>query len=73
MKLADVVTDVPVASIAGVRQSESPMTRATVLGRCALAGVLALALETVGFWWTTGILVAGEPANKKKDPRYAGI
>ena len=30
------------------------MTRATVLGRCALAGVLALALETVGFWWTTG-------------------
>ncbi len=30
------------------------MTRATVLGRCALAGALALALETGGFWWTTG-------------------
>ncbi len=30
------------------------MTRSTLLTRCALAGVLALALETVGFWWTTG-------------------
>ena len=34
------------------------MTRSMLLARCTAAGVLALALETAGFWWTTGVTPA---------------
>ena len=34
-------------------EAVSPMTRSMLLARCTAAGVLALALETAGFWWTT--------------------